>query len=54
LHPTKVGDISVLNKHDRHVLRGGKTEDMILVSVFDPPLIGTEKHTLANPSAPAY
>jgi L-ectoine synthase len=24
VHPIKVGDIYVLNKHDRHILRGGK------------------------------
>jgi L-ectoine synthase len=45
---------AISGEHGRHILRGGKTEDMILVSVFNPPLIGTEKHTLANPSASAY
>ena len=54
VHPIKVGDIYVLNKHDRHILRGGKKEDMILVSVFNPPLTGTEKHNLANPNASVY
>lgn len=54
VHPIKVGDIYVLNNHDRHILRGGKSEDMILISVFNPPLIGTERHNLANPEASAY
>lgn len=54
VHPIKVGDIYVLNKHDRHILRGGKTEDMILVSVFNPPLKGTERHNLGSSNGSAY
>jgi L-ectoine synthase len=47
------GDIYVLDKHDRHYLRGGK-EDLVLVSVFNPPLTGTERHDLNNPDGSAY
>lgn len=32
------GDMYVLDKHDRHYLHGGKFTDLILVSVFNPPL----------------
>jgi L-ectoine synthase len=49
-----VGDIYVLDKHDRHYLRGGKTEDLILVSVFNPPLAGTEHHNLSDPEGSGY
>ena len=41
VYPIRKGDIYVLDKHDRHFLRGGKTTDLILVSVFNPPLTGT-------------
>ncbi|NJO34627.1 MAG: ectoine synthase [Rhodospirillales bacterium] len=47
------GDIYVLDKHDRHYLRAGK-EDLVLVSVFNPPLHGTERHDLTNPDGSAY
>ena len=51
--PVRPGDIYVLDQHDRHYLRGGK-EDLVLVSVFNPPLKGTEKHDLDNPAGSAY
>lgn len=54
VYPIKVGDIYVLNEHDRHYLRGGKNEDLVLVSVFNPPLTGTERHDLNNPDGSAY
>ena len=50
----KKGDIYVLDENDRHYLRGGDHEDLILVSVFNPPLTGTEKHDLDNPDGSAY
>lgn len=52
--PIQKGDIYVLDKHDRHFLRGGKNTDLILVSVFNPPLTGTERHDLTNPNGSAY
>ncbi len=52
--PIKPGDIYVLDKHDRHLLRGGKKRDLVLVSVFNPPLKGDEKHDLNNPEGSAY
>ena len=51
--PVRPGDIYVLDQHDRHYLRGGK-EDLVLVSVFNPPLKGTERHDLDNPDGSAY
>lgn len=54
VYPIKVGDIYVLDKHDKHYLRGGKTSDLILVSVFNPPLKGTERHSLDGSEGSAY
>ena len=54
VYPIKVGDIYVLNQHDKHYLRGGKDTDLILVSVFDPPLKGTERHNLKGDGSSAY
>ena len=54
VYPIKVGDIYVLNQHDKHYLRGGKDTDLILVSVFNPPLKGTERHHLKGDGSSAY
>ncbi|MBQ2262079.1 MAG: ectoine synthase [Loktanella sp.] len=54
VYPIRIGDIYVLNQNDRHILRGGQTEDLILVSVFNPPLIGTERHNLCGGRGSAY
>lgn len=48
------GDIYVLDKHDPHYLRAAKDGDLILVSVFNPPLTGSEVHDLDNPEGSAY
>jgi L-ectoine synthase len=52
--PIKPGDLYVLDQHDRHYLRGGKGKDLIVVSIFNPPLTGDEKHDLSNPGASSY
>ncbi|PDS79895.1 ectoine synthase [Rhizobium sp. L43] len=52
--PIRQGDIYVLDKHDKHLLRGGRDQDLILVSVFNPPLEGSERHNLNDPSGSAY
>ena len=54
VYPIKVGDIYVLNQHDKHYLRGGKDTDLILVSVFNPPLKGTERHNLKGDGSSSY
>lgn len=47
-------DVYVLDQHDRHFLRGGKEQDLILVSVFNPPLRGDERHNLNDGTGSAY
>ncbi|MDO5090282.1 MAG: ectoine synthase [Cardiobacteriaceae bacterium] len=51
VYPIRPGDIYVLDQHDKHFLRASPDEDLILVSVFNPPLKGTERHNLDNPDA---
>ncbi|AEG58094.1 Ectoine synthase (plasmid) [Sinorhizobium meliloti AK83] len=48
------GDIYVLDQNDKHYLRGGRDTDLILISIFNPPLKGTERHNLDDPSGSAY
>lgn len=52
--PIAPGDIYVLDKHDKHYLRGGGNEDLILVSIFNPPLKGTERHRLDGTEGSGY
>jgi L-ectoine synthase len=52
--PIRPGDIYVLDKHDKHYLRGGESTDLILVSVFNPPLKGTEVHNVKDKGGSAY
>lgn len=54
VYPIKQGDIYVLDKHDKHFLRGGIDTDLVLVSVFNPPLTGTERHNLNNNGGSSY
>lgn len=48
------GVIYVLDKHDKHFLRADEDQDLILVSVFNPPLTGTEKHSLSADGSSSY
>ena len=41
-YPISPGTIYILDKHDRHILRGFK--EMTLACVFNPPLNGKEVH----------
>ncbi|MDE4604587.1 ectoine synthase [Sinorhizobium meliloti] len=52
--PIRKGDIYVLDKHDRHFLRGGQGKDLVLVSIFNPPLNGTECHKLNDSAGSSY
>ncbi len=54
VYPIQKGDIYVLDNNDRHLLRGGKARDLVLVSVFNPPLNGDECHDLNNENGSAY
>lgn len=46
-HVIEPGVIYVLDKHDAHILKADATEDMHLISVFNPPLTGDERHQLS-------
>ncbi len=48
------GDIYVLDQHDDHFLRADADQDLVLVSVFNPPLKGTEVHKLDAEGASSY
>ncbi|WP_084304428.1 ectoine synthase [Phytopseudomonas flavescens] len=48
------GDVYVLDNNDEHILRAGDGADLILVSVFNPPLKGTEVHRLDDEKASSY
>lgn len=54
VYPITPGTIYVLDEHDPHSLRGGKDEDLILVSVFNPAITGEEKHTLSEDGFSSY
>jgi L-ectoine synthase len=43
VHEIRDGVLYALNRHDRHILRGG-TEDMRLICAFHPPVTGRETH----------
>lgn len=43
VYQIRPGTLYVLDQNDQHLLRGG-SEDMQLVCVFNPPLIGNEVH----------
>ena len=42
-HEIYDGVMYALDKHDEHYLYGG-TEEMRLICVFNPPIVGTENH----------
>ncbi|MCQ8836407.1 ectoine synthase [Streptomyces malaysiensis] len=52
--PIRPGDLYVLDQHDRHYLRGGRNADLVLLSVFNPPLKGMERHDLTESGASTY
>jgi L-ectoine synthase len=54
VYPLRPGSIYVLNEHDEHYLRAGRTKDMVLVSVFNPPLAGHERHNLGTDNGSSY
>lgn len=54
IYPIQVGTLYALNKHDRHFMRAHAGADMVLVSVFNPPLNGTEGHDLSGEGASGY
>lgn len=54
IYQIRKGDIYVLDQHDKHYLRAHDAADMILVSVFNPPLKGEETHNLDAEKGSAY
>lgn len=48
------GVIYALDQNDPHVLIANENEDMHLVSVFNPPLNGDEKHSLSEDGFSQY
>jgi L-ectoine synthase len=54
VHRIEPGTIYVLDEHDEHFLRADAANDMVLVSVFNPPLKGTERHVLGQDGGSAY
>ncbi|WP_019853343.1 ectoine synthase [Actinopolyspora mortivallis] len=48
------GVLYVLDRHDRHVLIAGDEADMHLLSVFNPPIDGTERHVLSPDGFSSY
>ena len=51
-YPISRGTLYALDKHDPHHLRAWT--DMRLVSVFNPPIRGDEKHDLGAPNLSSY
>jgi L-ectoine synthase len=47
-HPIEVGTLYALDKHDPHLLIASPHEDLRLVCVFSPALIGDETHDLTS------
>lgn len=45
-HRIEPGVIYALDQHDAHYLIAGPEGDMELISIFNPPLRGDEKHSL--------
>ncbi|MFB6719182.1 ectoine synthase [Kribbella sp. NPDC056345] len=46
-HKIVEGTMYALNEHDPHYLIASEDEDLHLISVFNPPINGDEKHTLS-------
>ncbi|MGW0606681.1 ectoine synthase [Streptomyces sp. NPDC002644] len=53
-HKIVPGTIYVLDQHDPHYLIASDYEDLHLVSVFNPPIVGDERHTLSEDGFSQY
>ncbi|MFB7911276.1 ectoine synthase [Kitasatospora sp. NPDC056076] len=53
-HKIVPGTIYVLNQHDPHHLVASADEDLHLVSIFNPPINGDEKHVLSEDGYSQY
>jgi L-ectoine synthase len=54
VYKIKPGMIYALDRHDRHYLRSDKDEALVLISVFNPALTGTEVHKFTDDGASSY
>lgn len=52
VHKLFPGVLYALNEHDKHILRG--TTDMRVISIFNPPIKGPERHQLGGGEGSAY
>jgi L-ectoine synthase len=48
------GVVYALDGHEPHYLRASEHEDLELVSIFNPPIRGDEKHTLSAAGFSSY
>lgn len=48
------GVLYALNEHDPHYLMADPGEDLHLISVFNPPITGAERHVLSEGGFSAY
>ncbi|QKV91477.1 ectoine synthase [Streptomyces sp. NA02950] len=53
-HDLSPGVLYALNDHDAHFLIAAPDTDLELISVFNPPLQGDERHTLAEGAFSQY
>jgi L-ectoine synthase len=53
-HPLTPGTLYALDQHDAHFLVASPHEDMRLVCVFTPALLGDEAHSLDEYNSSAY
>ncbi|MFD7167365.1 ectoine synthase [Streptomyces violascens] len=53
-HKIVQGTIYALDRHDAHYLVASDDEDLHLISVFNPPINGTEKHSLSEDGFSQY
>jgi len=49
-HPVRPGVLYALDQHDPHFLIAAPDTDLELISVFNPPLHGDERHNLGDDS----
>lgn len=54
VHAIIPGTVYVLDQHDAHVLCGGPDEDLVLLSIFNPPIVGSEVHVLSAAGYSGY
>ena len=48
------GVLYALNEHDPHYLIADPGQDLHLISVFNPPIVGGERHTLSEDGFSTY